>query len=120
MAAKAIMLSPGCHAICKIFRLKSKHSTLISSFFLLPVVVIFFCLRSCFGRIFSRDASKHNPDFNSRLNIRKKLLYDPVSTDLNKKMKQKLVAIKYLFYLHLGLVWINPEFNFVHIGICNF
>ena len=89
VAAKAIMFSSGCQALCKIFRLKSKHSTLISSFFLLPVVVTFFCFNGCFGRAFSRVASKHRPALFSRLKIRKKLLYDPVKMELkNNKLKQ--------------------------------
>ena len=92
VAAKAIMFSSGCQALCKIFRLKSKHSTLISSFFLLPVVVTFFCFNGCFGRAFSRVASKHRPALFSRLKIRKKLLYDPVKMELkNNKLKHLML-----------------------------
>lgn len=38
VAATAIMFSVGCQAVCRIFLLKSKQSTEISSFFLFPPV----------------------------------------------------------------------------------
>ncbi|KAE8573577.1 hypothetical protein A483_HHAL011532 [Halyomorpha halys] len=42
VAATAIMFSVGCQAVCRIFLLKSKQSTEISSFFLFPPNCLWF------------------------------------------------------------------------------
>ena len=80
------MLSSGCHAVCRIFLLKSKHSKVISSFFRLPEVATFFNSSACLGFAPSREASKHKSSFVSQLKMWKKLLYDPVMIDLERKV----------------------------------
>ncbi|TNN81847.1 hypothetical protein EYF80_007976 [Liparis tanakae] len=57
VAATAITLSLGCQAVWRIFLLKSRLSTLISSFFLLPPVDTLRGLSVARGLLLSRDAS---------------------------------------------------------------
>ena len=77
-----MMFSCGCHAVCRIFLLKSKQSTPISSFLRLPPVHTLRGFSTVLGFMFSRDASSVTSRFESRSNIRKKLLYEPVITCL--------------------------------------
>ena len=79
------MFSRGCHAVCRILRLKSRLSTLISSFFLLPPVLTRLGFRTCRGFVFSLDASKVTSRLVLRSNILKKLLYEPVMIALHKR-----------------------------------
>uniref|UniRef100_A0A1B0AHU6 Uncharacterized protein n=1 Tax=Glossina pallidipes TaxID=7398 RepID=A0A1B0AHU6_GLOPL len=58
VAATAIIFSCGCQAVCRIFLLKSKQSTLILSFFRLPPVQTLRGFSTVFGLTKSREASK--------------------------------------------------------------
>lgn len=78
VAATAIIFSVGCHAVCKIFLLKSKQSTVISSFLRLPWEHTFLGLRTVFGLATSREDSKVTSFFVVLSNTLKKLLYEPV------------------------------------------
>lgn len=106
MAATATTFSDGCHAVCKIFLLKSRQSTLISSFLRLPPVQTLFHIKhlyerhrhtitfsrcvfesfiltlrgfkSVFGLAMSRAASNVRSRFVAQSNTLKKLLYEPV------------------------------------------
>lgn len=79
-----MMFSMGCHAVWRIFLLKSRLSTLISSFFLLPPVHTLRGFRMARGLLLSLDASKVTSRRVLRSNILKKLLYDPVMIALPK------------------------------------
>lgn len=78
VAATAITLSLGCQAVWRIFLLKSRLSTLISSFFLLPPVDTLRGFSVARGLLLSRDASSVMSRLVLRSNILKKLLYEPV------------------------------------------
>lgn len=99
VAAIAMMFSVGCHAVCKIFLVKSKLSTLMSSFLRLPPTQTLRGLRMARGLLLSREASKVTSRLVLRSNIRKKLLYAPVIITLQrdrqrattKAVKQQLV-----------------------------
>lgn len=80
-----MMFSVGCHAVCKIFLVKSKLSTLMSSFLRLPPTQTLRGLRIARGLLLSRDASKVTSRLVLRSNIRKKLLYAPVMMTLGEK-----------------------------------
>lgn len=84
VAAIAMMFSVGCHAVCKIFLVKSKLSTLMSSFLLLPPTQTLRGLRMARGLLLSREASKVTSRLVLRSNIRKKLLYAPVIITLQR------------------------------------
>lgn len=88
VAAIAMMFSVGCHAVCKIFLVKSKLSTLMSSFLLLPPTQTLRGLRIARGLLLSRDASKVTSRLVFRSNIRKKLLYAPVIITLQRERKK--------------------------------
>lgn len=89
LAAMAMMLSVGCHAVCRIFFLKSRLSTLIS------LSLLFFPTHTRRGRRTarrlqtSRLASKVTSRWLARSNIRKKLLYAPVMMTLEQKQGQR-------------------------------
>lgn len=97
VAAIAMMFSVGCHAVCKIFLVKSKLSTLMSSFLRLPPTQTLRGLRMARGLLLSREASRVTSRLVLRSNIRKKLLYAPVIITLQrdrgttKAVKQQLV-----------------------------
>lgn len=74
VAATAIMFSCGCQAVWSILWLKSKHSTVISSFFLFPVTATRRGLRICLGLLNSGDASKQISCLSLRSKMWKKLL----------------------------------------------
>ena len=78
MAATAMIFSCGCQAVCRIFLLKSKQSTPISSFLRLPPVQTLRGFNTVLGFMFSRDASSVTSRLDSLSNILKKLLYEPV------------------------------------------
>lgn len=78
----AMMFSVGCQAVCKIFLVKSKLSTLMSSFLLLPPTQTLRGLRTARGLLLSREASRVTSRFVFRSNILKKLLYAPVMITL--------------------------------------
>lgn len=84
LAAMAMMLSVGCHAVCRIFFLKSRLSTLISfSLLFFPTQTrrgLSTARRLHTSRLASRVTSRRL----ARSNIRKKLLYAPVMMTLKK------------------------------------
>ena len=88
VAAIAMMFSVGCHVECKIFFVKSKQSTLISSFLRLAPVLTFRGFNTDRGLITLFDASSVKSRFRFRPNIRKKLLYDPVKISLSFGLQQ--------------------------------
>lgn len=83
-----MMFSMGCHAVWRIFLLKSRLSTLISSFFLLPPVHTFRGFKMARGLLLSLDASRVISRRVFRSNILKKLLYDPVMIALFKSRRK--------------------------------
>ncbi|MEE6517048.1 hypothetical protein FKM82_026989 [Ascaphus truei] len=90
----AMMFSVGCQAVCKIFLVKSKLSTLMSSFRLLPPTHTRRGLRTARGLLLSREASRVTSRLVFRSNIRKKLLYAPVMMTLQgaKQDLKKLIT----------------------------
>lgn len=58
VVATAMMLSRGCQAVWRIFLLKSRLSTLISSFLRFPPVLTLRGFRTDRGLLFSREASR--------------------------------------------------------------
>ena len=89
VAAIAMMFSVGCHAVCKIFLVKSKLSTLMSSFLRLPPTQTLRGLRIARGLLLSRDASRVTSRLVFRSNIRKKLLYAPVIITLRRERERR-------------------------------
>ena len=89
VAATAITFSLGCQAVWSIFLLKSRLSTLISSFFRLPPVDTLRGFSVARGLLLSRDASSVMSRRVLRSNIRKKLLYDPVMMALREKRERE-------------------------------
>uniref|UniRef100_A0A6B0U8D6 Putative secreted protein n=1 Tax=Ixodes ricinus TaxID=34613 RepID=A0A6B0U8D6_IXORI len=88
VAATATTFSCGCHAVCRILRLKSRQSTLISSFFRLPPVHTFRAFNTVRGLAISREASSVTSLLAVRSNTRKKLLYEPVMMELSVPFQQ--------------------------------
>lgn len=84
-----MIFSLGCQAVWSIFLLKSRLSTLISSFFRLPLAQTLRGFRTVRGLLFSRDASRVMSRFVFLSNILKKLLYDPVMTTLQKQTRMQ-------------------------------
>lgn len=122
VAATAMIFSCGCHAVCRIFLLKSRHSTVISSFFLLPVTATLLGFKTCFGLMDSRLASRHKSFFELRSNIWKKLLYDPVIIDLQaieykavSSMQVQRACIEHFAYCETTTRWDyhNPINTFI-------
>lgn len=89
VAAIAMMFSSGCQPVCKIFLLKSKQSTLISSFLRFPPVHTFLSLSTVRGLVISRHASRVESRLDSLSNMRKKLLYEPVMMCLQTHSNNK-------------------------------
>ena len=89
VAAIAMMFSSGCQPVCKIFLLKSKQSTLISSFLRFPPVHTFLSLSTVRGLVISRHASRVESRLDSLSNMRKKLLYEPVMMCLQRHSNNK-------------------------------
>lgn len=84
-AAMAMIFSSGCHAMCRIFFLKSRLSTPTSPRRRRPPVYTLRVLSTALGLLFSRQASSVTPRPESRSNIRKKLLYAPVMITLKER-----------------------------------
>lgn len=74
VAAMAMMFSAGCQAVCRIFLVKSKLSTLMSSRRRLPPTHTRLGLSTALGLLLSLEASNVTSRLVFRSNIRKKLL----------------------------------------------
>ncbi|MEE6479528.1 hypothetical protein FKM82_012275 [Ascaphus truei] len=80
-----MMFSEGCQAVWRIFLLKSRLSTLISSFLLFPPTQTLRGFKIARGLLFSLEASNVTSRLVLRSNILKKLLYEPVIMTLQDK-----------------------------------
>lgn len=89
VAAMAMIFSNGCHAMCRIFLVKSKLSTPTSPRRRLPPVYTLRVRSTARGLLLSRQASSVTPRPVSLSNILKKLLYAPVMMTLRRDKNKR-------------------------------